>query len=160
MIIRLAEDRDHAAIREILLAAFPGPDEANLVEALRRDDDAAIELVAEQQEPVGHILFSRMDAPLRALALAPVAVTPDRQGQGIGAALIEAGHQAARRQGWDAIFVVGDPAYYARFGYDLELAAGFDSPYAGPHFMVLPLAASLPAQRGSLTYASAFAALG
>lgn len=160
MNIRPAESRDRAAIREILLAAFPGPGEAKLVEGLRSQGDAAIELVAEERGHIlGHILFSPVRAPFPALALGPVAVARDRQGQGIGSALIEAGHERARQQAHDAIFVLGDPAYYQRFGYDLALAAGFDSPYAGPHFMVLALAGDLPSRDGEICYARPFADL-
>lgn len=161
MIIRPVAPGDDAAIREILLAAFPGPDEANLVERLRKDGDAAIELAAEDDGRIaGHILFSPMKAPFRALALAPVAVAPDRHGRGIGSALIEAGHELARQQGWDAIFVLGEPAYYRRFGYDPAAAASFDTPYAGPYFMVLPLAGVLPKHDGQVTHAPAFGGLG
>ena len=161
MNLRPAEPRDHAAIREILIAAFPGTDEAELVQRLRGDGDAAIELVAENRGSiVGHILFSPMQAPFRALALAPVAVTPDRHGEGIGSALIEAGHNLAREQGWQAIFVLGEPAYYRRFGFDPDLAAGFASPYSGAFFMALALTGALPTSMGKVTHAPAFAALG
>lgn len=161
MNIRRAEPRDHPAIREVLLAAFPGPGEADLVESLRSDGDAAIELVGDDcGAVVGHILFSPMQAPFRALALAPLSVIPDRHRQGIGIALVEAGRGIAREQGWDAVFLLGDPEYYGRFGYDLALAAGFSSPYAGPHFMALALRGALPERRGEVHYAPAFAALG
>ena len=160
MNIRAAEPADHAAIREVVLAAFPGPDEASLVEQLRADGDAAIELVAQHNgRIVGHILFSPLEAPFPALALAPVAVLPDRQAQGIGSALIEAGHAIGREQRWQAIFVVGEPQYYRRFGYDAGLAAGFASPYAGDYFMVLPLQGRLPTDRGEVRYAAAFESL-
>ena len=132
MNIRAAQPADYAGIREVLLAAFRGPDEAKLVDQLRADGDAAIELVADDGGSiVGYILFSPVEAPFKALALAPVAVVPDRHGQGIGSALIEAGHAIAREQGWDAIFVLGEPAYYRRFGYDPAQAARFGSSYAG-----------------------------
>ncbi|MBA3511894.1 N-acetyltransferase [Sphingomonas sp.] len=161
MNIRAAAPGDHSAIRDVLLAAFPGPDEADLVEQLRADGDAAIELVAEQDgRIVGHILFSPVHGPFRALALAPVAVAPQRHGEGIGSALIKAGHELARGQAWDAIFVLGEPAYYRRFDYDPALAAGFDSPYAGPYFMALALRGALPATEGQVTHARAFAGLG
>ena len=161
MIIRAPAPGDHAGIREVLLAAFPEPDEADLVEQLRADGDAAIELVAEQDgRIVGHILFSPVEAPSRALALAPVSVAPEQHGEGIDSALIKAGHDLARRQRWDAIFVLGEPEYYRRFGYDTALAAGFASPYAGPDFMVLALRGSLPAIEGQVTHARAFANLG
>ena len=101
MTIRAVARADHSAIRKLLLAALPTPGEADLVEQLRAGGDATIELVAEHQGSIaGHILYSRMQAPLRALALAPVAVAPDRQRQGIGSSLIRAGHELARRQGW------------------------------------------------------------
>ncbi len=161
MTIRPAEPFDHAAIREVLLAALPGADEAQLVEQLRADGDAAIELVAEDGgRIVGHILFSPVGAPFRALALAPVAVAPERHGQGIGSALIGAGHELARAQGWEAIFVLGEPGYYRRFGYDAGLAAGFESPYSGPYFMALGLAGDLPVTDGRVAHAPAFAAIG
>lgn len=160
MNIRAAEATDHAVIRSVLLAVFPGPDEADLVEQLRADGDAAIELVAEQDgRIVGHILFSPVEAPVRALALAPVAVAPERHGEGIGSALIEAGHRIAREQGWEAVFVVGEPEYYRRFGYDAALAAGFASPYTGRYFMALPLDGDLPARQGEVRHARAFAGL-
>ena len=161
MNIRPAEARDGPAIREVLLAAFPGPGEADLVDSLRSAGDCVIELVAEDDGAVvGHILFSPMRAPFRALALGPLAVAPHRHKQGIGSALVEAGHPIAREQGWDAVFLLGDPAYYQRFGYDVALAADFLSPYSGPHFMVLALRGALPVTSGDVHYAPAFAALG
>ena len=159
MIIRSAEPRDHHEVRALLLSAFPSPAEANLVKQLRSDGDVAIELVAERHNRiVGHLLFSRMTAPFRALALAPVAVLPDQQGQGVGSRLIEAGHERARREGWEAIFVLGEPAYYSRLGYSVTAAASFSSPYAGTYFMMLPLSEGLP-QQGEVAHARAFAAL-
>lgn len=161
MNIRAARPADHSGVREVLLAAFPGPDEADLVEQLRADGDAAIELVAEDKgRIVGHILFSPVEAPFRALALAPVAVVAERHGQGIGSALIAAGHSIALEQGWDAVFVLGEPEYYRRFGYDPALAAGFASPYAGPCFMALALEGDLPERKGEVRHAPAFAGLG
>ena len=86
---------------------------------------------------VGHVLLSRMTAPVRALALAPLAVATDWQRRGIGTALVEAALERARAAGSQAVFVLGDPAYYRRFGFRADLAAGFASPYAGPHLMVV-----------------------
>ena len=161
MTVRSAVPADHPAIRKVLVAAFPGPDEADLVERLCADGDAVIELVADDGGLiVGHILFSPVEAPFRSLALAPVAVAPDQQGQGIGSALINAGHQIAREEGWEAILVVGDPQYYRRFGYDAALAARFASPYAGEYFMVLALQGPLPTTEGEVIHARAFASLG
>ena len=160
MTIRAAEPADHGAIRELLVAAFPGPDEAQLVARLRADGAAAIELVAEQGNSIiGHILLSPVQAPFRALALAPVAVAREHQRTGIGSAMIEAAHAIARDHGWTAVFVLGDPSYYRRFGFDPALAAGFSSPYAGPYFMALALAGALPTRTGRVEHAAAFASL-
>lgn len=158
--IRPAEVGDHRAIRDVLLAAFDGSEEADLVERLRANGDAEIELVAESDSAIcGHILFSPMKAPFRALALAPVAVAPARQDAGLGAALILAGLERARDDGWEAVFVVGEPAYYTRFGFNAALAAAFASPYAGPYCMGLTLNEPLPTASGEIGYAPAFSAL-
>lgn len=155
----LAED--HEAVGRLVEAAFGGTDEALLVDRLRRDGDAAIELVAEAGgQVVGHALFSPMGAPFRALALAPLAVAPARQRRGIGDSLVREGLRLARSGGWDGVFVLGDPRYYGRFGFEAALAEGFACTYAGPHLMARSLGAELPAHSGTLTYAGAFAALG
>lgn len=141
-------------------AAFGGPEEAVLVARLHADGDVVLSLAAEQEgRIVGHVLFSRLQAPVRALALAPVAVIPDRQGCGIGSALIRAGLARAADAGWQAVFVLGDPDYYSRFGFATGPAGGFASPYASPHFMALALASDLPVRSGEIGYPDAFAAL-
>lgn len=161
MAIREETSADHAAVRRVVAAAFEQAVEADLVDRLRADGDAAISLVAIADERIlGHILFSPLGAPFRALALAPVAVSPERQGSGIGSALIRSGLDRARAAGWQGVFVLGEPAFYRRFGFDPELAAGFQSPYAGPYFMALALRGALPARSGPVDYAPAFAALG
>ena len=99
-----------------------------------------------------------MDAPFPALALAPVSVIPARQRTGIGSALVSTAVNRARSEGWAAIFVLGDPHFYERFGFDSEAAAGFTSPYAGRYFMMLKLSPSLSATTGELRHAPAFAA--
>ena len=154
-----AEDRD--AVRSLVAAAFPTRAEAGLVDRLRADGDAVYSLVAtEGGAVVGHVLFSRMTAPFRALGLAPVSTAAGHRRQGIAARLIAEGLVRARRDGWAGVFVLGDPAYYGRFGFDVALAAGFASPYAGGHFMALTLGAAPPTLAGAVAYASAFAALG
>jgi putative acetyltransferase len=101
-----------------------------------------------------------MSAPFRALALAPVTVVPERQDAGIGSRLIRAGLERATADGWQGVFVLGEPEYYGRFGFDAALAADFTSPYAGPYFMALTLNTELPATEGKIDHAPAFAALG
>jgi putative acetyltransferase len=162
MIVAPEATEHHAAVRRLLVAAFPRPAEANLVARLRADGDAVIALVAlEGTDVVGHVMLSRMTAPFRALGLAPLAVAAHCRRQGIACRLVaEAiGHAAAA--GWDAIFVLGEPTYYRRFGFTAEDAAPFDSPYAGPNLMALILNANGPPTRpGRVDYAPAFLALG
>lgn len=149
------------AIRALLLAAFPTAVEADLVARLRHDGDIVIEMAAREGERViGYVAFSRMSAPMKAVGLGPVAVLPARQRRGIGSALIREGLARAQAQGLEAAFVLGEPAYYRRFGFDAEAASGFASPYAGPYFMALALAdGGLAVRSGRVDYAPAFSGL-
>ncbi len=143
MVVRPARPADAGAIDALLRTAFPGEDEAQLVEAIEADGDVLLPLVAEEDGAVvGYILFSRMDvvadeAFLPAAGLAPVATAPDRQRAGIGSALIRTGLERLREKGIALCFVLGDPGYYERFGSRAGTAAPFASPYAGAHFMAL-----------------------
>ena len=164
--IRPAEPADAAGIRAVHEAAFPTALEADLVEALVRDGDAIVSLVdARQGEIVGHVLLSRMTVSgdgqdMRALGLAPVGVRPGFQGGGIGSGLIEAALAIARSTGEALVFVLGEPDYYARFGFSAATAAPFASPYAGPYFMALALRPGLaPPAAGTAAYAPAFSGL-
>jgi putative acetyltransferase len=164
--IRPATFSDWKDVRAVHLRAFPGSAEADLVERLEHDGDAAVSLVASDSGAiVGHILFNltRVTADGRAvdaLALAPVAVLPERQGRGIGSALIGEGLRTARTRGAQIVFVLGDPGYYGRFGFSAEAAAPFRSPYAGPHFQAKVLGDNFVLPRsGSADYARAFAEL-
>ncbi len=152
--------RDWQAVYEAVSSAFGQSAEAQLVEELREAGDSVISLVADESgQIVGHVLLSRMDAPFPALALAPVSVIPSKQRSGIGSALVKEAVNRARSECWAAIFVLGDPNYYERFGFEREAAAGFTSPYAGRHFMALKLSPQLSATTGELRHAPAFAAL-
>lgn len=158
---RSERSADHPAIRHIHRKAFGRDVEADLVEVLRREGSSVLSLVAEEHGRIlGHVMFSRMEAPFRALGLAPIAVVPERQGEGIGSLLIGAGLAQARAEGWEGVFVLGEPAYYARFGFEAKLASGFQSPYAGPYFMAIALQGpELPCASGRVDYASAFAGI-
>lgn len=158
--IRPEEAADYQAIHRLHVAAFPTPAEADLVERLRADGDLVLSLVAVMDGRVmGHVALSRMSAPFRALGLAPIAVDARERRRGVGELLIRDALNRARQGDWDAIFVLGDPAYYQRFGFSAAAAEGFVSPYAGPYLMALPLAAGgLPASSGEISYAPAFAA--
>jgi putative acetyltransferase len=79
--------------------------------------------------------------------------------KGVAAGLIRHGLTLAKEGGWKGVFVLGNPLYYKRFGFEPSLAAGFTSPYAGPNLMALALQSDeLPMRQGRLEYAGAFAA--
>lgn len=159
-IIRDETESDLAAIRTVHRLAFAGEDEARLVDALRRSGDTVLSLVAERQDRIiGHVVLSRLEAPMRALALAPVGVLPDYQRRGIGSALIRAALKRAQSDDFDAVFVLGEPAYYRRFGFSVEDAEGYECVYAGAFFMIRPLAAGMLPTVGLIDYPPAFAGL-
>ena len=160
MIIRDEEACDRESVYQVVSSAFGQADEAKLVRDLESAGDTVISLVAIQDAcVVGHVLLSRMTAPFRALALAPVSVSPEKQRGGIGTRLVRTAIERARADRWAAIFVLGDPDYYQRFGFTVEAAEPFTTPHAGPHFMALTLEPSLQMSGGHLEHAPAFAAL-
>ena len=160
VLIRSEETADIPAVRRIVEEAFHRPAEARLVDQIRADGDAIVAAVAVGQAAVvGHVMFSKMTAPFRALGLAPIAVTSGWQRKGVGSQLIRWGLKQAERAGWQGVFVLGDSRFYRRFGFDSVLARGFTSRYAGPHLMVLALGGSLPATTGMIDFAPAFGTL-
>nr|WP_038282560.1 N-acetyltransferase [Pacificimonas flava] len=135
--LRPRKSSDDPFIDDLVKRAFDQPDEANLVRQLRQDGAAKIEHVAvEGEHIVGHVMLSAMESPPRSLGLAPLSVAPEREGEGIGGMLVRAGVSAARRQGWQAIFCLGEPDYYEKFGFTAEAAAPYPSDYSGPHFLM------------------------
>jgi len=124
--------------------AFGGSEEAELVDKLR-DSDALVSLVAESElSIVGHIMLSRMwirttSEVATAVALAPVAVLPDFQRQGIGARLIDEGLARMKQRGERIVIVVGHPSYYPRFGFSADKAVSLESPFPPEAFMALEL---------------------
>jgi putative acetyltransferase len=160
--IRSATPRDREAIRKVEEHAFGQPAEAGLVDALIEAGDAVVELVAEDEgQVVGHILFSRLRVGngkrvFPAVALAPLAVEPSFHGTGIGGALVREGHVRLRAAGETLSVVLGDPAYYGRFGYGRERAAGFESVYQCDALQALAWGEA--PETGRLVYPSAFTA--
>ncbi|CAN7636108.1 GNAT family N-acetyltransferase [Aminobacter sp. LjRoot7] len=160
MSIRAATPRDREAIRLVEEHAFGQQAEAGLVDALVAEGDAIVELVAEEDgDVVGHILFSRLyiqngGRTVPAVALAPLAVEPDFHGTGIGGALVREAHIRLKDAGETLAVVLGDPAYYGRFGYSHDRAAGFESDYQCDALQALAWG-DAPVS-GKLVYASAF----
>ena len=159
MEIRAETERDFDAIDAVHRCAFDDDAEAALVRQLRADGDVVCAFVAEADGMVlGHVMFSRLrNEPNLAAALAPVAVLPERQRRGAGAALIRRGVEECRALGYDFVYVVGEPGYYGRFGFSTAAAEGVRSPYSGPYFLALSCNGKAPS--GELKYPAAFADL-
>ncbi len=121
--IRKENAGDIEAIHEVISAAFPTQDEADLVNALRVADALLLSLVAvDQSKAVGHIAFSPVEiqseeGTVVAVGLAPLAVLPEYQRQGIGSGLVQWGLQELAAAGHGIVFVLGNPLYYQRFGF-------------------------------------------
>jgi aminoglycoside 6'-N-acetyltransferase I len=164
IIIRREATADEDAIRQVNRLAFGQEDEARLVDALRGGGYVRVSLVAEKaSQVVGHILFS--DLPIiteagtvPALALAPMAVLPKFQNQGIGSALVQKGLEACRQQGHRVVVVLGHAHFYPRFGFSPKLAANLDSPFSGgDSFMAVELVlGALDGVKGRVQYAPPF----
>jgi len=145
-IIRPETAADHEAVRQVNRLAFGQDAEARLVDALRAGGFDRVSLVAEKDgQVIGHILFS--DLPITtqhgtvtALALAPLAVLPEFQRQGIGSALIRRGFELCRERGHRIVVVLGHADFYPRFGFSPKLGERLESPYSGrPSFMATEL---------------------
>jgi putative acetyltransferase len=162
VLIRPEADADRAALHALHRAAFGGVVEAGLVDTLRSEGAVVLSLVAEEEGRVaGHVLHSRLtlDPPHTGVsALAPVAVAPERQSHGIGTRLIEEAHRMLAARGEKIVFVLGDPAYYGRFGFSAAAAKPFRTPYDGEYMQALSLAPDAP-KSGTVRYPAAFATL-
>ena len=162
MLIRREGPEDVAAVDTVTRAAFERDLEATLLTALRADDGwlPALSLVAvDAGEVVGHVVCTRGfvgDAP--AVGLGPISVRPDRQRGGVGHALMHAVLAAAEATGERLVALVGDPAFYRRFGFVAASEAGIGAPDPawGEHFQVRTLGAPLT---GTFRYAAPFAEL-
>jgi HAD superfamily hydrolase (TIGR01509 family) len=152
-------------IRAVNRAAFSGPDEAALVDLARERGNATLSLVAVNDgRLLGHILFSPLSLEAsgpRGLALGPVAVLPERQRAGIGSRLIRAGLDAARGLGYDYVVLLGNPAYYSRFGFRAARTFGLSGDYGdGDEFQAVELRPGALAGGGRVHYIPEFAESG
>lgn len=170
MRLRVEQRSDRAAVRGLHLAAFGdhGQVVADLVDALRDEasGDDALSLLAEDPHGtvVGHVMFTRslLDAPRRLVGvqvLSPVAVLPERQGQGAGAALIRAGLDVMIERSVPVVFLEGDPGYYSRLGFSAGEAQGFRKPslrIPDAAFQAIRLPDHEPWMTGTLVYSDTF----
>jgi len=168
--VRAERGGDERAVFALHAAAFPGDGEARLVDALRASVAPSVSLVATLagDEVVGHVFVSPVTLDTEPGArdlggLAPVGVLPAHQGRGVGGALVRAALDASRRAGFRAVFLLGDPAWYARFGFAPAAALGFADGDGDPGaaFQQVELEpGALAGRHGRVRYPDAFDALG
>lgn len=164
-----AAGTDVAAIDALLRTSVARAQEADLVHDLCIAGDMVLMLAARDEETgtlAGAAAFSRMDVEvagkaISAVALAPVAIAPAWRQQGVAEALIQAGIDRLEQEGVVLCFVLGNPGFYARFGFDADFARNFASPYAGDYLLALPLQGGLMpcGVRAHAHHAAAFAKL-
>lgn len=168
MQIREETPADYEVIRRVNEAAFGRAEEADLIEALRQDEQIALSLVAiECDEVVGHILFCDIGIKteigvLAAVSLSPMAVLPEFQNRGIGTALVQRGLEALRAGQHEIVTVLGHPNFYARFGFNPAHEYGIACPYDAPPeaWMLLQLRPGVvDGQRGTVVFPRAFQTL-
>ncbi|WP_439025508.1 GNAT family N-acetyltransferase [Haloarchaeobius sp. DT45] len=155
---------DRATVETVHRAAFPTDDEAELVASLRESEAfvPGLSIVADADgDIVGHVLFTEVSVAGSdaALTLAPVAVRPGRQGEGIGTRLIRHGLGSCREAGYDLVVLHGDPAFYSRFGFEPATPYGLSHPFDLPDedFQVQWLGAKRDERIGGrVTYDAAF----
>jgi len=166
LIIRPETRADFDAITEVTIAAFAtleisGHTEQFIVESLRAAEALTVSLVAElAHRVIGHIAFSPVtisDGSPSWYGLGPVSVLPEFQRQGVGKALIAAGHASLKRLSARGSCLVGHPEYYRKFGY--RCVPGLVLVGVPPeYFMALPF--TEPPPKGNVTFHPAFMADG
>jgi putative acetyltransferase len=162
---------DAPAIRALIDAAFaPSTEEGRIVDALREDPAAWVaDLSLVALDEADHLIVGQCvtsvgtlhgaDGVLRPiLGLGPISVRPDRQGQGIGGALIHETIARATTSGWPVIVLLGHATYYPRFGFEPARPLGIEppQPWSDDHWMALRLPGWSADLRGTMRYPSAF----
>ena len=130
LIIRDAINEDIDSIYEVVSLAFQEEQnvrdgeiiQARLVKELIQDNDDVVNLVAEDSVIVGHVFVSPVtlepDAGLSCGQVSPLSVLPEFQSKGIGSSLMQAVIEKSMNEGLDALFLLGDPNYYQKFGFE------------------------------------------
>ncbi|KAA3598341.1 MAG: N-acetyltransferase [Calditrichaeota bacterium] len=147
--IRTENKNDYLGVYEVHKFAFEQTNESELVENLRMTNEFVPELsilVENESKIVGHILFFPIqvksnESSFESLALAPLAVLPKFQKQGIGKKLVFEGLKRAKNLGFKSVIVLGDPIYYGKFGFEPSVKWQILSPYkvSAEYFMALEL---------------------
>jgi putative acetyltransferase len=161
-VLRPEVPEDFVAIANLHKLAFGRPNEAQLVDRIRKSDHyiPRLSLVAERNvQIIGHILLSHIElADRNVLSLAPIAVHPEHQNQGIGSNLIRLSLTEAEKLGELIMIVLGNPKFYRRFGFETSTEYGIRSPFDVPDefFMVKYLTEMKPNLDGTVIYPPAF----
>ena len=168
VIVRSEQPQDAESVVALHDAAFAVPDkpgptvESVLLRRLRTDGDLLAGLcfvAAEDETLLGHVACSRgFVGDIGCVALGPIGVLPARQRAGVGSALMRAVLEAAEAAGEPAVFLLGEPAYYARFGFVPASARGVGAPDPawGDYFQVRVLSRWDPALTVGFRYPPAF----
>ena len=164
MNIRFQQFGDEQQIQLLVAKAFESDAEAKLVNTLRESGCENISLVALNKNTiVGHILFTPVmldgDSQLKMLGLAPLCVSTEYQGIGVGAELVKAGLSECNKLDYDAVVVLGVPEYYRRFGFESASDFGINSVYEvedGYLMLLEQRANSLDGKSGIVRYHEAF----
>ena len=165
--VRPEQPADFEAVQQTVHLAFGRVNEAELVERLRESQYYVPELalVAEHDgDIVGHVMLTYVelrdsDSSAAVLSLAPLAVRPEAQHQGVGAALVDAGLARAQARREPLVVVLGHPRYYTRFGFEPARPHGIDPPPPGVPdevWLVKLLAGYDGRPRGQVVYPPAF----
>jgi putative acetyltransferase len=164
--VRKEKPEDIKQIYSVNEKAFGVSTEAEIVDALRENCSDTLSLVAEDDgEIIGHIFFSLaeiewMGKVIRGMGLAPMAVRPDRQRQGIGSQLVKAGLEILKEQGCSYVIVLGHPEFYPKFGFEPASKYGLTSQWEGvpdEAFMVIVMEpSSLLGVKGVAKYRDEF----
>lgn len=156
--IEPSSEADEAAIAAVEREAFNRDAEAKMALALIAGPEQTFSIVARcNGSVIGHVLLTEIGAPVRAVALAPLAVAKRFREMQVGSHLVAAAIDRARQAGYEAIFVLGDNLFYERFGFSAALADPFEVAWRGPRFMALELVpGALQGRKGKLAYPAAF----
>ena len=150
MTIRPAQGVDLPAIYTLVQTAFAtakvsdGTEQDFVLELRQRDTyRPELELVAEEnRQLIGHILLTPLPVPgapqgLQGLMVAPLCVRLEDRGRGLGGQLLQAGGRRAAELGYNALFLVGDPDYYGRYGFQSAVSFGFQNASGVPDQFLL-----------------------